>query len=235
MPARIAQTDAFKQRHRGRWAAARSASWRTSTSSGSLTVFRQVRRLPRHGEEAPSAWWRAASGCWWTGWNGASSRKPATAAERPAKTGEVDWLEHAADRTCCHRFKAAPQRGCGPAGPVWPVSRCCASTASCTHPRTTTAACARPSWRRMDPVEVMQAVMGDDASMYNAPVGCVPAWHPLRQRPRPWTAWATKKSDSRTARHGQGVRLQRRAADPDASQTDQPFYDAMSQVAAARR
>lgn len=86
----------------------------------------------------------------------------------------------------------------------------------------------------VDPREVMQAVMGDDASTYNAPIGCF----------LPGTAYANDIAMDRVGGVGDGPDLAKIKAMLSAAgyagekltllhPTDQPFYDAMSQVIAA--
>jgi len=86
----------------------------------------------------------------------------------------------------------------------------------------------------VDPREVMQAVMGDDAKSYNAPVGCF----------LPGTEYANDAAMDRLGgtRTGPGdAKIKAMLAEAGYTgetlrllhPTDQPFYDAMSQVVAA--
>ena len=83
----------------------------------------------------------------------------------------------------------------------------------------------------IDPREVMQAVMGDDASTYNAPIGCF----------LPGTPYANATAMDRVGgRADADVKAMLKAAGYAGERivllhpTDQPFYDAMSQVCAAK-
>ena len=83
----------------------------------------------------------------------------------------------------------------------------------------------------IDPREVMQAVMGDDASTYNAPIGCF----------LPGTPYANDAAMDRVGGGAGDAKVRAMlAASGYAGEkvvllhpTDQPFYDAMSQVVAA--
>ncbi len=82
----------------------------------------------------------------------------------------------------------------------------------------------------IDPREVMQAVMGEDASTYNAPIGCFLPGTPYangaamdRVGPRPDAEIKRLLAES-------GVASERIVL---MHPTDQPFYDAMTQVVAA--
>ncbi len=83
----------------------------------------------------------------------------------------------------------------------------------------------------IDPVEVMQAVMGEDAGSYNAPVGCF----------LPGTPSASPAGMERLGGHASPGAIKAMleqagyAGEPLVllHPTDQPFYDAMSQVCAA--
>ena len=83
----------------------------------------------------------------------------------------------------------------------------------------------------IDPREVMQAVMGDDASTYNAPVGCF----------LPGTPYANAAAMDRLGGQRKDDALRAMVKDSGYNNekivllhpTDQPFYDAMCQVCAA--
>jgi peptide/nickel transport system substrate-binding protein len=83
----------------------------------------------------------------------------------------------------------------------------------------------------INPVEVMQAVMGDDASAYHAPIGCF----------LPGTAYANSAGMDRLGGQRPVADIRQMLADAkyDGSPvvllhpTDQPYYDAMAQVTAA--
>ena len=83
----------------------------------------------------------------------------------------------------------------------------------------------------VDPREVMQAVMGDDSTAYNAPIGCF----------LPGTAYANAAGmDGVAGKPGDAEVRAMLAASGYAGErvvllhpTDQPFYDAMSQVVSA--
>ena len=83
----------------------------------------------------------------------------------------------------------------------------------------------------IDPVEVMQAVMGDDASGYNAPVGTF-----LPDTPSASTAGMDRLGGKKSPDE---IKAMLKAAGYNGEKvvllhpTDQPFYDAMSQVVAA--
>jgi peptide/nickel transport system substrate-binding protein len=84
----------------------------------------------------------------------------------------------------------------------------------------------------VNPVEVMQAFMGDDASTYNAPIGCF----------LPGTASANSAAMDRVGGTGPVAEIRKMLKDGGYNgekvllmhPTDQPFYDAMSQVCAAK-
>ncbi len=83
----------------------------------------------------------------------------------------------------------------------------------------------------IDPREVMQAVMGDDATTYNAPIGCF----------LPGTPYANDAAMDRVGGRKSKSDLQGMLKDAGYGNdrlvllhpTDQPFYDAMSQVCSA--
>jgi len=83
----------------------------------------------------------------------------------------------------------------------------------------------------IDPREVMQAVMGDDAATYNAPIGCF----------LPGTAYANAAGMDRLGGTAGDAKVRAMLASAGYAgekltllhPTDQPFYDAMSQVVAA--
>ena len=84
----------------------------------------------------------------------------------------------------------------------------------------------------VNPVEVMQAFMGEDASTYNAPIGCF----------LPGTASANTAAMDRLGGTRPVAEIQKMLKDGGYNgekvllmhPTDQPFYDAMSQVVAAQ-
>ena len=82
----------------------------------------------------------------------------------------------------------------------------------------------------IDPREVMQAVMGDDTGSYNAPVGCF-----LPGTPSANTAGMDRLGGSRDDIVRTMLKASGYAGQPLTllHPTDQPFYDAMSQVVAA--
>ena len=142
------------------------------------------------------------------------------------RSGEVDWLEMPIPDLIptLKRDKNVVVGRLDPYG-LYPVLRF-----NHLHGPTANRGVRQAILAAIDPREVMQAVMGDDASTYNAPIGCF----------LPGTPSA---NDTAMDRVGGGRDADVRAMLKDAGYagerivllhpTDQPFYDAMSQVCAA--
>ncbi len=152
--------------------------------------------------------------------------EPGTAANA-LRTGEVDWVEMPIPDLLpvLRRDRNVVVGRLDPYG-LYPVLRF-----NHLQGPTTNRGLRQAILAAIDPCEVMQAVMGDDASTYNAPVGCF----------LPGTAYANDAGMDRVG--GRAGDAQVRAmltASGYAGEpltllhpTDQPFYDAMSQVVAA--
>ena len=222
MPARIAATDAFKQITE----VVGSGPFRFVADEyvpGSRAIFAKFDGyVPR--EDAPSSVagakralvdrveWRIIP-------------EPATAANA-LLAGEIDWLEMPIP-DLIPRLKQDRGVVVGRLDPygLYPVLRFNAlqgPTANRGLRQTILAA--------IDPREVMQAVMGEDSSTYNAPVGCF----------LPGTKWAnTAGMDKIGPKPLPELQAMLKASGYNGEKvvlmhpTDQPFYDAMSQVAAA--
>jgi peptide/nickel transport system substrate-binding protein len=83
----------------------------------------------------------------------------------------------------------------------------------------------------IDPREVMQAVMGDDAGTYNAPIGCFLPGTPYANDAGMDLVGGTKpKAELQAMLKASGYNGEKLVL---LHPTDQPFYDAMSQVCAA--
>ncbi|GAC1339543.1 MAG: ABC transporter substrate-binding protein [Acetobacteraceae bacterium] len=224
MPERIAQTDPFKQIP----AVIGSGPFRFLADdyvAGSRAMFAKFDGY-RPREDAPSSVagakralvdrveWRIIP-------------DPATAANA-LRSGEIDWLEMPIPDLIPSLRK---ERGVvvgrlDPYG-LYPVMRF-------NHLQGPTAnrGLRQAILAAIDPVEVMQAVMGEDSSTYNAPIGCFLPGTPYAnaaamdrvggKKPLPELQAMVKASGY----NGEKVVL--------LHPTDQPFYDAMSQVGAAR-
>ena len=148
---------------------------------------------------------------------------PATAAAA-LQSGEVDWLEMPIP-DLLPQLARAPGVVVGKLDPygLYPVLRF-----NHLHGPTAQPGVRRAILAALDPREVMQAVMGEDTSAYNAPVGCFLPGTPYastagmdRIGPRP----AAEIRAHLAGYGGEKLVLMH--------PTDQPFYDAMSQVVAA--
>ena len=222
MPERIARTDPFQQITE----IVGSGPFRflpDEYNSGSRAVFaRNAAYRPR--EDAPSSVagakramvdrveWRIIP-------------EPQTAVNA-LRSGEVDWLEMPIP-DLIPTLKADRNITVGRLDPygLYPVLRF-----NHLQPPTDNLGLRQAILAAIDPKEVMQAVMGDDASTYNAPVGCFLPGTPYantagmdRLGPKPD---ATIRAMLQAAGYGQEPLTLLHA-------TDQPFYDAMAQVVAA--
>ena len=128
------------------------------------------------------------------------------------RAGEVDWLEMPIP-DLIPTLKRDPGVVVGRLDPYGCI-RC--SGFNHLHGPTTNRGVRRAMLAAIDPREVMQAVMGDDAGTYNAPGRMFPAWHPLCQRCRHGAdrGWAQR---GRVAGHAAGRRLWRGAGGAVAS------------------
>jgi peptide/nickel transport system substrate-binding protein len=223
MPARIAATDAFTQITE----VVGSGPYRFVAAeyvSGNIAVFTRFDGY-RPREEAPSF----TSGARRTlieriEWKIIPEQMTAASA---LIAGEVDWLEIPLPDLLPLLRKSADVR-VGRLDPIglFPVCR----PNMLTGP-TTNVGVRRAMLAAIDQREVMQAVMGDDSAAYSVPTGCF-----LNGTPYASTAGMEMlgpKSESE-------VRTMLKAAGYDGSRvlvmhpTDQPFYDAMTQVIVAR-
>ena len=142
------------------------------------------------------------------------------------RSGEVDWLEMPIPDLIptLKRDKNVVVGRLDPYG-LYPVLRF-----NHLHGATANRGFRQAILAAIDPREVMQAVMGDDASAYNAPVGCF----------LPGTPYANDTAMDRVGgRADTDVKAMLKASGYAGERvvllhpTDQPFYDAMSQVCAA--
>lgn len=223
MPERIANTDPFKQITE----AVGSGPFRFLDKdyvSGSLAVFaRHEGYRPR--EDAPSSVagakralvdrveWRIIP--------------EAQTAVNALRSGEIDWLEMPIPDLIpsLKRDRNIVVGRLDPYG-LYPVLRF-----NHMHAPTDNRGLRQAILAAIDPKEVMQAVMGDDASTYNAPIGCF----------LPGTPYANAAGMGRVGggRPDSEIAAMLKAAGYKGEKlvllhpTDQPFYDAMSQVCAA--
>jgi len=153
--------------------------------------------------------------------------EPATAASA-LRTGEVDWWEIPLPDLIPQLAKDPAVRVAklDPYG-LWPVLRF-----NHLQGPTTNRAVRQAILAAINPAEVMQAVMGDDATSYNAPVGCFAPGTPLandaamdRLGGPSIDVAKIKAMLAEGGYKGERVVLMH--------PTDQPFYDAMAQVTAA--
>ena len=151
--------------------------------------------------------------------------EPATAANA-LRSGEIDWLEMPIPDLIpqLKQDRGVVVGRLDPYG-LYPVLRF-----NHIQGPTTNRALRQTILAAIDSREVMQAVMGDDASTYNAPVGCFLPGTPyanqasmdkLGPKPLPELQAMLKSSGY----NGEKLTL--------LHPTDQPFYDAMTQVVAA--
>ncbi len=142
------------------------------------------------------------------------------------RSGEIDWLEMPIP-DLIPSLKKDRNVVVGKLDPygLYPVMR-----PNHLHGPTANRALRQAMLAAIDPREVMQAVMGDDSSTYNAPVGCF----------LPGTPYANAASMDRLGpKPDAELRAMVRASGYAGEKmtllhpTDQPFYDAMCQVVAA--
>jgi peptide/nickel transport system substrate-binding protein len=143
------------------------------------------------------------------------------------RSGEIDWLEMPIPDLIpsLKRDKNVVVGRLDPYG-LYPVMRF-----NHLHAPTDNRGLRQAILAAIDPKEVMQAVMGDDASTYNAPVGCF----------LPGTPYANTAGMDRLGggRKDAEIKAMLKAAGYNGERlvflhpTDQPFYDAMTQVCAA--
>ena len=223
MPERIAQTDPYKQITE----VVGSGPFRFVADeyvAGSRAVFaRHEKYKPR--DDAPSSIagakramvdrveWRIIP--------------EAQTAVNALRSGEIDWLEMPIP-DLIPSLKADKGVVVGRLDPygLYPVLRF-----NHLHGPTTNRGLRQAILAAVDPREVMQAVMGDDASTYNAPVGTF----------LPGTAYANDAAMDRLAGRKSDAEIKAMIAASGYKgeklvllhPTDQPFYDAMTQVAGA--
>jgi peptide/nickel transport system substrate-binding protein len=223
MPARLAETDAFQQVTE----AVGSGPFRFEAkefNSGSLAVFsKNAAYVPR--DDAPDFTagarralvdrieWRIVP--------------DASTAANALIVGEVDWLEMPLPDLLPMLRKSSNVvvDRLDPYG-LYPVARF-----NSLHGPTAKLGVRQAILAAIDPVEVMQAVMGEDASAYNAPVGCF-----LPGTPSASTAGMDRLGGKKSIPE---IKAMLQAAGYDGEKlillhpTDQTFYDAMSQVVAS--
>lgn len=143
-------------------------------------------------------------------------------------TGEVDWVEQPLPDLLAQlrRNKDVVVEKLDPYG-IYPVLRL-----NHLQPPSSNLALRQAILAAIDPKEVMQALMGDDTSAYNAPIGCF----------LPGTESENDAGMDRLGGKKPLAELKAMVAASGADKekfvlmhpTDQPFYDAMTQVVAAR-
>ncbi len=143
-------------------------------------------------------------------------------------TGEVDWVEQPLP-DLLEKLRANKDVEVGKLDPygLYPVLRL-----NHLQPPTSNLALRQAILAAIDPTEVMQALMGDDTSAYTAPIGCF----------LPGTESANDAGMDRLGGKKSLAELRAMVAASGAGgerlvllhATDQPFYDAMTQVVAAR-
>jgi peptide/nickel transport system substrate-binding protein len=152
----------------------------------------------------------------------------ASTAASALRTGEVDWWEIPLPDLIPQLAKD-PKVTVAKLDPygLWPVLRF-----NHLQGPTTNVAVRRAILAAINPAEVMQAVMGDDPTAYNAPVGCFPPRTPMandammdRLGGPDIDVARIKAMLAEGGYKGERVVLMH--------PTDQPFYDAMAQVTAA--
>jgi peptide/nickel transport system substrate-binding protein len=151
----------------------------------------------------------------------------AATAANALRSGEIDWLEMPIPDLIpiLKKEKGVVVGRLDPYG-LYPVLRF-----NHVQGPTTNRALRQAILAAIDPREVMQAVMGDDASTYNAPIGCF----------LPGTPYANDAGMDRVGGTKPKAELEAmvKASGYNGDKiillhpTDQPFYDAMSQVCAA--
>ncbi len=223
MPERIAQTDPFKQITE----VVGSGPFRFQADeyvAGSRAVFAKFEAY-RPRDDAPSSV-AGAKRAFMDRVEWRIIPEPATAANA-LRSGEIDWLEMPLP-DLIPNLKRDPNVVVGRLDPygLYPVLRF-----NQMQGPTANLALRQAILAAVDPREVMQAVMGEDSSTYNAPIGCFLPGTPSANaaamdriggtRPRPELQAMVKASGYA----GEKLVL--------LHPTDQPFYDAMSQVCAA--
>lgn len=143
-------------------------------------------------------------------------------------TGEVDWVEQPLpdllDRL--RRNKDVVVDRLDPYG-IYPVLRM-----NHLQPPTNNVALRRAILAAIDPTEVMQALMGDDTSAYTAPIGCfLPGTESANDAGMDRLGGKKSLAELRAMVTASGAGRERFVL---MHPTDQPFYDAMTQVVAAR-
>ncbi len=151
----------------------------------------------------------------------------AATAAAALRTGEVDWVEQPLI-DLLPQLRADPTLRVERLDPfgLYPVLRM-----NCLQGATANQGVRQAILAAINPVEVMQAVMGDDSSAYHAPIGCF----------LPGTESANDAGMNRLGgqRPLEDIKRMLDAAHYDGSAvvllhpTDQPFYDAMAQVTLA--
>ncbi len=223
MPARLAETDAFKPVTE----AVGSGPFRFEArefNSGSLAVFsRNAAYVPR--EEPPDFTaggrhalverieWRIVP--------------DSSTAANALLAGEVDWLEMPLP-DLLPLLRKSPEVVAGRLDPygLYPVARF-----NTLHGPTANTGVRQAILAAVDPVEVMQAVMGDDATAYHAPIGSF-----LPGTPSASDAGMDRLGGRKPVNE---IKAMLAAAGYNGEKlillhpTDQTFYDAMSQVLAA--
>ena len=228
MPERIAQTDPFKQISE----VVGSGPFRFVADeyvSGSRAVFARHEKY-RARDDAPSSIAGAKRALVErVEWRIIPESQTAVNALR---SGEVDWLEMPIPDLIpsLKKDKSVVVGRLDPYG-LYPVLRF-----NHLQGPTTNRGLRQAILAAIDPREVMQAVMGDDTSTYNAPVGCF----------LPGTPYANDAGMERVGgrvasspKRDEELRAMLKASGYAGEKlvllhpTDQPFYDAMSQVCAA--
>ncbi len=151
----------------------------------------------------------------------------AATAANALRAGEVDWVEQPLT-DLLPQLKADPNVVVARLDPfgLYPVLRF-----NCLQGPTANRGVRQAILAAINPVEVMQAVMGDDSTAYNAPIGCF-----LPGTPYANTAGMDRLGGTKPLAE---IKAMLAASGYDGSKavllhpTDQPYYDAMAQVTAA--
>lgn len=224
MPERIAKTDPFKQITE----VVGSGPFRFRTDeyvSGSLSVYERFDRYAPRSEAASFTSGGKRALVDRVEWRVIPEAATAAAALR---TGQIDWWEMPLPDLIpsLKQAKDVTIARLDPYG-LWPVLRFNHIQGPTTNPAVRQAILAG-----IDQTEVMQAVMGDDSTAYNAPVGCF----------APGTRFANDAAMDRLGGPKPDIGKIKAMLEAGGYKgervvlmhpTDQPFYDAMSQVAAA--
>ena len=169
---------------------------------------------------------RRPSACWWTGSNGGSCRTLRQRRMRCSRARSTGWKSPLPDLLPLLRGNSNVVVDRLDLYGLYPVARF-----NCLQGPTANIGVRQAILAAVDPVEVMQAVMGEDSSAYNAPVGVF-----LPGTPSANTAGMDRVGGKKPVAE---IKAMLKAAGYNGEKlvllhpTDQTFYNAMAQVVAA--